>query len=172
MKRAVFLDRDNTINEDTGYTHKVEDFKLMPEALSGLQALHDAGFVLIVITNQSGIGRGYYTEADMHAFHAHMCDHLKERGVKIAHVYHCGHHPDDECVCRKPKTHMIERAIDDWSIEKEGSWMIGDKPSDIEMGTRAGVRTIHVGEEEIKNPVPHHRATDLKHAAEIIIRSL
>jgi D-glycero-D-manno-heptose 1,7-bisphosphate phosphatase len=168
-KKAVFLDRDNTIIKDNGYTHKVEDFETLPNAIEGMSALHDAGFLLIVITNQSGIGRGYYNKSDVHKFHKHMHTHFKKKGIEIADFCYCGHHPDDRCLCRKPSPIMIENAIKKFDIEKSLSWMVGDRDTDIDAGHNAGVSTIHIYSEN-NDPVDraHYTAIDLLDASAII----
>jgi D-glycero-D-manno-heptose 1,7-bisphosphate phosphatase len=143
--RAVFLDRDGVINEDTGYIPRPEEFLLRPGVLEALAEIQRLGFRLIVITNQSGIGHGYYTEADYGRVTEHMLARLAIGGVKIAGVYHCPHTKDDGCDCRKPAPGMILRAAREHGLDLARSWLVGDKSSDIEAARRAGItRTMLV----------------------------
>ena len=137
MNKAIFLDRDGTINVEKHYLYKIEDFQFLPGVIESLRHLQDAGFLLIVITNQSGIGRGYYTEGDFHKLNDWMVAILKEQGVTITEVYYCPHLLDAEvelyrkdCDCRKPKLGMYRQAVTDYNIELEQSYAIGDKIRD------------------------------------------
>lgn len=143
---AVFLDRDGVINRDHGYVSSWQDFELLPGVVDALRALQDLGYALIIITNQSGIGRGYYDEADFWSLMDQLLDHLSERQVFISAVYFCPHHPNDAlpefrrvCDCRKPAPGMILQAIEDLDLDPARSILVGDKPSDIEAGRHAGV---------------------------------
>ncbi|MBI3251483.1 MAG: HAD family hydrolase [Candidatus Andersenbacteria bacterium] len=142
-KKVAFLDRDGTINVDHGYVNKVEDWEFVPGATQGMKLLQEAGFTLAVVTNQSGIAQGLYTEADMDKLHGHMKRLLSEDGVEIAHVASCPHARDqDDCDCRKPKAGMakqIEAAIG--PIDYAASWIIGDKEADVGFGKNAGTHT-------------------------------
>ena len=136
-QKAIFLDRDGTINVEKDYLYKIEDFEFLPGVIEGLQLLQDAGYLLIIITNQSGIARGYYTEEDYHTLNNWMVGELKSKGISIAAVYYCPHHPDAkmkayrvDCNCRKPKLGMYERAIRDFNIDLCNSYTIGDKIRD------------------------------------------
>lgn len=143
--RAVFLDRDGVINEDTGYIRRPEDFVLRPGAAESLREIQRLGFRLIVITNQSGIGRGYYSEDDYGRVTQHMLAQLASSGVELDGVYHCPHTADDACDCRKPAPGMILRAAREHGLDLAGSWLVGDKSSDIEAAHRAGIgRTLLV----------------------------
>jgi D-glycero-D-manno-heptose 1,7-bisphosphate phosphatase len=142
MKRpAIFLDRDGTLIEEVNYLSRVEDLRLFPFSADAVKLLKNAGFLIIVVTNQSGIGRGIYTEADMHAIHDAI---QTELNGAIDAFYFCPHLPCDGCECRKPKLGMIEAAIRDFGIDRENSWMIGDKKIDVETGQSAGMRTALV----------------------------
>lgn len=169
---AVFLDRDGTLIEEVNFLSEVEHLRVFDYTEHALQRLKDAGFLLIVVTNQSGIGRGLYTEADMHAIH----DALQEKtNSLIDGFYFCPHVPDAGCDCRKPGTGMFLRAETDHAIEIAASWMIGDKKIDIEAGKNAGVQTILVrtgyGAEhsESISGVADIVTDDLGEAAEIIL---
>src|SRR3989338_6482291 len=141
--KAVFLDRDGTLNYDEGYTYKTMDFKLLPDVIPSLKLLGKK-FILIIITNQSGVGRGSYTMEDVRKFNELMLGEFEKRGIKIADIFICPHHPDDKCGCRKPGTRFIKEAEKKYNIDLECSYVIGDHPWDIEMGIRAGCMTIYV----------------------------
>jgi D,D-heptose 1,7-bisphosphate phosphatase len=140
--KAAFLDRDGTINVDNGYTYKIEDLEFLPGAVEGLKELQKKGYLLIIITNQSGIGRGYYTEKDYKNFMKEFYKRLEEKGVKITADYYCPHRPEDKCRCRKPMTELVEKAIKDYDIDSSKSIFIGDKKIDMETGKRCGVGQI------------------------------
>jgi D-glycero-D-manno-heptose 1,7-bisphosphate phosphatase len=142
MNKAVFLDRDGVLNYDPGYVHKVEDYKLLPGVIEGLKLL--GGFKLFLITNQSGIGRGYYSMDDFHKFNNHLVEDLKNHGIKIEKTYCCPHHPDEKCDCRKPSTKSIKEAQEEFDIDLSKSWVVGDHPHDIKMGKAAGCKTIYM----------------------------
>jgi len=142
LQRACFLDRDGVINVDEGYVGSLERFRFIPGIFEALQKLQQRGFVLIVVTNQSGIARGYYTQADYEKVTRYMLEEFAKRGIEIAAVYHCPHHPDEDCACRKPKPGMIERAAREHDIDLASSWLVGDKMSDIEAAQRAGIKNV------------------------------
>ena len=143
---AVFLDRDGVINEDSGYVGHWDSFVFLPGAVDAMRALCDAGFALIIVTNQSGIGRGYYTEEDFHRLTEQMCEELSQQGVSVAGVYFCPHLPEatlpqyrKTCNCRKPSPGLIHRAIEDLDIDLTRSAMVGDKISDMQAALAAGI---------------------------------
>lgn len=144
--RAAFIDRDGVINADHGYVHRVDRFELLPGVPAALRRLKAAGFLLIVVTNQSGIARGLFTEADYATLTQHLHEVLAAEGVVLDAVYHCPHLPDAsvaayrrQCDCRKPNPGMILRGIAEFGIDPARSMLIGDKTSDIEAGRAAGV---------------------------------
>lgn len=141
MNKAIFLDRDGTLNEDSGYVHKIEDFKLLPGVIEGLNLLKEK-YLFFIITNQSGIGRGYYTEQDFWKFNFKLLEQLEKNGIKIEKTYFCPHTKEMNCDCRKPKTKFLEEITVEYEIDLNQSWMIGDHPSDVEFGKNAGCKTI------------------------------
>ncbi len=144
MKSPVFLDRDGVINENRGdYVRNPSQWIPLPGAIQAAAELHNAGHPLVVITNQSGIGRGYYTEADVLEIHSVMEEAFRAAGALIAGCYHCPHHPRMGCLCRKPETGLVERAWAELDLPP-GGWMIGDAGSDMELGRRCGLETILV----------------------------
>jgi histidinol-phosphate phosphatase family protein len=142
-KKAVILDRDGTLVEDHGYVHKTEDFKLLPGVVEGLKKLSKE-FAFVIITNQSGIGRGIYTKEDMDRFNKKLIDELKKEKIEIKRIYYCPHTPEEGCRCRKPSTRYIEDAALELGIDLQHSWVIGDHPYDIEMGVKAGCKSIYL----------------------------
>ncbi len=138
MNKAVFLDRDGTINVDKHYLYRVKDFEFLPGAIEGMKAFQDAGYLLIVITNQSGIARGYYTEENYNILTNYMKSELEKKGVFLTDVLYCPHHPEaiipkykKECECRKPKLGLFFEAINKWDIDVNESVAIGDKMRDL-----------------------------------------
>ena len=138
MQKAVFLDRDGTINVDKDYLYKIEDFEFLPGAVEGLRVLKQAGYALVVVTNQSGIARGYYTEDDYQTLEKWFLDKMNSLGAAVDAIYHCPHLPDAsvkqyrmECNCRKPALGMFERAIKELDLDVASSIAIGDKERDL-----------------------------------------
>jgi len=178
LKKAVFLDRDGTINEDEGYVYEVEKFKLLPGVIEGLKLLQD-DYLFFVITNQSGIARGYYTHDQYLKFNDVVIETLKENGIVIKETYCCPHITEDNCDCKKPKTFFIDKAVKDYNIDAKESWMIGDHPSDICFGINAGCQTVylctghgpkHYKELEEENIIPTFTAPDFLSAAQLIMK--
>lgn len=136
---ALFLDRDGVLNVDHGYVSRIEDFDPVPGVFAALRQAATNGYALVVVTNQSGIGRGYFSQADYDALEAQIISLFASNGVELTAVYHCPHRPDANCECRKPLPGMILRAAREHTLDLAGSMMIGDKPSDIAAGQAAGV---------------------------------
>ena len=150
LRPALFLDRDGVLNEDRGYVYRWEDFRWIPGARETVAAFNRAGWLVIVVTNQSGVGRGFYTEADVHALHRRMSADLETAGGRIDAFYHAPQHPDATLEAyrhpdppdRKPNPGMILRALAEWPIDRDASLLIGDKPSDLEAALRAGIKGV------------------------------
>jgi len=140
-RKAIFVDRDGTLIEEVNFLSRVEDLKLFPFTDEAVRTLKNKGYLVIVITNQSGIGRGMYTEGDMHSIH----DEIQRRLTKpVDGFYFCPHRPNESCNCRKPGLGMIESACSDFNIDLAESWMIGDKDLDVQTGHNAGIRSALV----------------------------
>lgn len=155
MNKAIFLDRDGTINVEKHYLHKIEDFEFLPGVMEGLKMLQNAGYLLVVVTNQSGIGRGYYTEEDFLLLNEWMVNELKENGVDISRVYFCPHLPDatvekyrKDCECRKPKLGMYIQAMRDLNIDLSSSFAIGDKIRDCAICASSNCKGFLIGNNE------------------------
>lgn len=153
MNKAVFFDRDGTINIEKNYLYKVEDFEFIKGIPEIIKEYNDKGYKVIVVTNQAGIARGYYTEEDMHKLHNYIDNELRKYGAHIDAYYFCPHHPTEgkgkykvNCNCRKPKTGMLEMAIKDFNIDVTESILYGDKPWDIEAGINIGIRSYYIYE--------------------------
>jgi D-glycero-D-manno-heptose 1,7-bisphosphate phosphatase len=150
LRPALFLDRDGVLNEDPGYVHRWDDFRWIPGAREAIARFNAAGWLVFIITNQSGIGRGYYTEADLAALHAEMIADLGRVGAHVDAIYYCPQHPDAEIAAyrhpdppdRKPNPGMILRAFAEWPVHRARSVVVGDKPSDMEAAARAGLRGL------------------------------
>jgi D-glycero-D-manno-heptose 1,7-bisphosphate phosphatase len=145
-RRAVFLDRDGTVNVEKNYLVRPEDWEFVPGAIDAIKRINDLGFLAIVVTNQAGVARGFYTEADVARLHRHVDAMLAEAGARIDGYYMCPHHPDfgGECDCRKPNPGMLLQAAADFDIALENSYLIGDKAVDVQAALNANVTPILV----------------------------
>lgn len=141
MTKALFLDRDGVVNVEKNYLHKIEDFELMDGIVEVCRAYAEKGYLILIVTNQSGISRGYYSEEDFALLSQWMLDHFKGLGIIIEKIYHCPHHEsiDGACECRKPEPGMFLRAQREYGIDMASSVMVGDNERDIEAARRAGV---------------------------------
>jgi D-glycero-D-manno-heptose 1,7-bisphosphate phosphatase len=146
-QKALFIDRDGIINVDHGYVSTVDDFEFTEGIFTLLKQFKDAGYRLYVVTNQSGIGRGYYSESDFHTLTKWMLERFIEKEIKIEKVLYCPHRPEDGCHCRKPDIGMIEEALREYPLDLQHSWMIGDKQSDMELAYNAKIgNAIYIGD--------------------------
>jgi histidinol-phosphate phosphatase family protein len=142
MSRALFMDRDGTVMVDVGYPRGPDDVELLPDAPDTLARLRQLGLKLVVVSNQSGVGRGLVTADEAASVHRSFVEALRAHGVELDAAYYCPHAPDDGCSCRKPSPELLERAARELDIDLRESFMVGDKDSDVEAGRRAGCRAI------------------------------
>lgn len=154
------MDRDGVMNRDVPYCSCPEDFEMLPGVKEGILLLNKSGFKVIVVTNQSGIARGYFTEKVLAEIHHKMRCDLAEHGAHIDAIYYCPHHPDDKCACRKPGIDMLLEAASHLNIDLNESCVIGDSTADIEMGRKAGCKTFLV------SPTFQKPASDQPHAGQ------
>ncbi|HKG57515.1 MAG TPA: HAD family hydrolase [Candidatus Limnocylindrales bacterium] len=178
---TVFLDKDGTLIEDLPYNVDPDRIRLAPGSRAGIRLLGDAGFRIVIVTNQSGVARGYFTERDLDAVARHLDGELRSLGAGVDGFYFCPHLPDGineyavECECRKPEPGLIHRAVRDLGIDLDGSWFVGDTWMDVAAGRAAGCRTIMVGPEhrtaaELPDDRrPDYAVADLLAAARIIV---
>jgi len=138
--KTVFLDRDGVINKEVGYLHKIQDFEFIDGVFEACLYFQSLNYQIIIVTNQSGIGRGYYDEDTFHVVNNWMLNQFKDQGVNILDVFFCPHAPEANCNCRKPKPGMFNQANDKYSIDTKKSWMIGDKEADIQAANSAGIQ--------------------------------
>ena len=170
MKPAVFLDRDGTIIEDLHYPREAEKVRLCPNAIEGMRELSLKGYLLFVVSNQSGVGRGIIKDHEFKAVHDKTCELLKANGIEIAEFAFCFHLPSDECQCRKPKTGLIPKEYQGAKLDLKKSFTIGDKECDLELGENIGATPFLVltgkgakSFEELKSQGRHYR-----HGADIL----
>ncbi len=176
---TVFLDRDGTINIDTGYVSNPDTLELIPGAGRAIRSLNDAGVKVVVISNQSGVGRGMFTDADVEAVNARLAALLRlDAGARLDAVYYCPHHPDDKCRCRKPLTLLATRAVAEHCLDLSRAYVIGDKGTDVGFGRNLSIKAALVltgyGKEELPKliPAPDFVADDLSGAVDMILADL
>jgi D-glycero-D-manno-heptose 1,7-bisphosphate phosphatase len=168
---AAFLDRDGVLNFDRGYTHRPDDLEMIPGAAAAVRLLNEAGYYVFVVTNQSGVARGFYPEAAIKQVHRHMQEILMKEGAHIDAFYYCPHHPDGtvekfaiSCRCRKPGPGMLEQAESEWPIERGRSFLIGDKDHDLAAAQAFHIRGIKFDAETgslvdlVRKELAFHRA--------------
>lgn len=175
IRPAVFLDRDGVLTVENSYVCSVEELQIFPYARKCIEQIHQKGYYAIVVTNQSGIARGLFTEEELHRMNRVL---VQETGVDA--VYYCPHHPQGivekykvSCDCRKPKTGLLERACKDYQIDLDNSFMVGDRAGDILAGTKMGIKTVLLesgyGLENLEEDVrPDYCLVDLKHFVELL----
>lgn len=171
---AVFVDRDGVINEETEYLSEPSKFKLIPDALKGLKLLQEGGFRIVIITNQAGIGLGYFSKEDFYKVNKELLKAASLAGIKIDRVFFCPHSKADNCACRKPAPGMILRGIEELNLVPERSFCIGDKTGDVLAGQQAGIRTVlvktgHAGADKEFDVKPDFIAENLHEAAKLIL---
>ena len=149
QRPAAFLDRDGVLNVDHGYTHRPDQLEWVAGAPEAVRLLNEASYIVIVVTNQAGVARGYYSEEDVRELHTHMQNALKAQGAHVDAFYYCPHHPEGTvkelsvyCNCRKPGTGMLQQAARDWPIDLGRSFMIGDKDIDMATATAFNIRGL------------------------------
>ena len=142
-RKAIILDRDGVLIEDKNYSYEIEDLEVLPGVIEGLKQIQEDYFFFIV-TNQSGIGKGYYTLEDFHKYNDYLISILNENRIKIKKTFFCPHVREDKCDCRKPNTKYLKEIADQWNIDMSSSWMIGDHPSDIQFGINGGCKTVYM----------------------------
>jgi len=148
--KTVFIDRDGTINANTGYIKTPDDFKIYKGVAEGIKILNNMGYKVIIITNQSGIARGFFNEEMLEKIHEKMKKELSEKGATVDAIYFCPHHPDEKCNCRKPEPGMLQKAMKDFDVDVQKSFIIGDRMLDVEAGNKIGVKTVLVPENKKK----------------------
>lgn len=153
QSKAVFFDRDNTLIIDSNYMHKVEDLKFYNDSFDALREVITKGYKIFIVTNQSGIGRGMFSEEQMHLFNLAMLAEFTKNGIEIEEIVFCPHSPDDKCDCRKPAAKLINQLIHKYDIDKTKSYMLGDKTSDAQAGVNAGISGILLSQ----NPDDHFK---------------
>ena len=145
MNRAVFFDRDGIINSDKGlyYVYKKEDFTINPGVFECLKSLSEIGYLLIIISNQGGISRGIYSKSEIETLHTFFKAECRKSGIELTEIYYCPHHSEiEKCICRKPGSQMVEKAIARFNIDRTKSYFVGDRETDSETAKRAGVKPI------------------------------
>ena len=182
MNKAVFLDKDGTINEDTGYISHYHDLKLLPHSAEAIKLLNEAGYKVIVISNQSGVARGYLGEDMLQTLNKTLQKKLLSKGAYLDEIYYCPHHSEHgvypyktECDCRKPNIGLIKKAVKKHDLDLSRSFMVGDHSGDIEAGRKAGAKTVlvlsgHEKESDLKIK-PDHTTKDLLEAVKWILKS-
>lgn len=177
--RAVFLDRDGTLNEDSGYVGRKEDFVFIRGAKQAVKKLKESGFLVFIVSNQSGVGRGYFSHDAVEEIHQKLRQELLKEGAAVDAIYYCPHSPSIRCGCRKPSPAMVEAAASRFDVDLERSYFVGDKMSDVETGLAAGLKTVLIlppskeefsfSEEENGDLEPEFIARNLGEASDWII---
>mgnify|MGYP000539577129 CR=1 FL=1 len=174
--KAIFLDRDGTINEDLGYIYEKEDLVFIKDSLKALKILQKY-FNLYIITNQSGIGKNIFTEDDFFKFNDYFLETLKKAGITIKKVYYCKHKNEDNCICKKPSTYFIDKIIKEDNILRDLSYVVGDHPHDVVMGIKAGIKSIYLlsghGKKHLNelDCTPEYIAVNLYEATKFILKN-
>lgn len=161
LKKALFLDRDGVINIEKDYVYKIEDFEFVDGIFELCRYYQDLGFIIFVVTNQSGISRGYYSEKNFSDLTSWMIEEFAKKSIEIKKVYHCPHHPEfsEECSCRKPQPGMLLQAQKEYDVDLKNSVLVGDKERDIEAGLNAGLNETYLYDEA--KSIKHSKATKI-----------
>ncbi len=167
-QKAIFLDRDGTIIKDLGYVYQKEKLEFLELTIEGLKKIQNLGYKLIIITNQSGVGRGYFNLTEMEQFNNFLLEKLKDKDVLISAIYTCPHHPDDNCLCRKPKTLLVEKAVKDFQIDTSQSFFIGDDEKDILCGKNSGCKTVWLKNSKSAEVKADHKINNLWEFADLL----
>ncbi|MDP3792421.1 MAG: HAD family hydrolase [bacterium] len=172
MSEFIFLDRDGTIIKDKPYMSNPKEIEFLPKAIIGLQKLRDAGYKFIIVSNQAGIARSFYSKNDAKKFNNKLVAKLNSHGIKIEKIYICPHHPDFTglCICRKPNTGMAETAASEFRIKLNKALYIGDKDCDIQLGKNCGGKTFLIDNDQYETSVePNYKVKNILEASEIIV---
>jgi len=177
-KPAVFIDRDGTLSEEVGYLNHPSRFRLFPYSIGAIKLLNDSGWLAIVVTNQAGVARGYFSENIILEIHERLRRELENEAACLDAIYYCAHHPSVgeppyrmECDCRKPKAGLIRRASEEFEIDLGASWMVGDRYSDIELARNAGLKSAFVLSGYGRGEWEYQRAT-WKHQPDLVCENL
>ncbi len=175
IMKAVFLDRDGTVNADsTDRIKSWNEFRFLPGAKKAIANLSKGGFLIFIVTNQAGVAKGFLTKSDLDEIHTKMKADIESAGGRLDAIFSCIHHPDEGCACRKPKTGLLDMAKTEFGVDFSKSFMIGDKQADIEAGKSAGCTTVLVKTgiaSNYKGPQPDIVARDLLDAAALILKN-
>ena len=182
MEKYIFLDRDGTINVEKHYLHKIEDFEYENGVLEALEGLQKLGYKFIIVTNQAGIAKGYYTESDYLILEEFIENDLREKGIIIQKTYHCPHHPQGKspynvnCDCRKPKTGMFLEAIEEFDIDIENSYMVGDRFTDLKPADELGIYPVLIktgyGEDQLDALIQSDKTIEGKFKRVMVVENL
>ncbi len=144
MQKAVFLDRDGVLNRELGdYVRCLNDFELLPNVFEALRVIQSRGYLLVIVSNQSGISQGFYSESTLEVIHQYLLKSLIDEGIFVSELYYCRHHPSvEQCLCRKPKSLLVEKALARFDIDAAVSFFVGDRQRDIDCAERVGVKGI------------------------------
>jgi D-glycero-D-manno-heptose 1,7-bisphosphate phosphatase len=150
-RRAIFIDRDGTLAHEVGYVNHLTRFRLFPYAVAAIKAINRSGYLAVIVTNQAGVARGYFPEPVIHEVHASLLETMAGGDARIDGIYYCPHHPSvgeppyrQDCDCRKPKPGLLRRAAQELGVDLIGSWVIGDRPTDLELAWNVGARAALV----------------------------
>lgn len=143
MNKAIFLDRDGVINVERGYTHRLEDFVILPDLIEVLQLFQKKGYLLIIVSNQSGVAKELYKQSEVEVLHSYLTEEFKKNNIILSEIFYCIHHPDvSRCICRKPDSLFVEKGLARFNIDASKSYFIGDKDRDVQAAEKAGVKGI------------------------------